>query len=644
MYINVRDGLSSKPKLIPVTSKLEEVIKNTGRDWYVSLYHYNEAHKKLLEEKGTLAGVTDTITNKLFFDFDSKDNLELARADTIETANRLVSKGFPEESINCFFTGSKGFNIEVAIDQYITPEQFGLIVDKISGDLSTFDTVVREANRIVRVSGTKHQTTGLYKIPLTAEELVDMDIEDIKKMAKKRREIETEVVIASLPEELKLLKPVEKALNQIRTELSFDIASIDMKERPKGIDEARWLLSNGFFKAGERNPAMLCLAATYHNQKFPFEVTKGILEGVAEIQSSRTGDDIFEEREINLILNQVYGSNWKGGTFTTRDPNNWLAKYAKKMGIETNKLIDNPMQITDVSAEFKHFVENYDQNLVETGIPFIDKEMPLTIGTNAAILGSPGSGKTTLALNILKNCSAKNMTTVFFSLDMHRKRMFEKVMYDVTGLTRADLYQAYKDGKGNELVSMMKMQYNNVWFYDRSGTTPADMAAYIKKVEDHTETKVKLVMIDYLERVGTEKTSDTEASKDIAQKIQDLVMDLDIACITLVQPAKHAYSAGPDSPLENMAAIKGSSYLQQSYRNIISLWRPGFNPTLGQYDKFMELAILKNDLGSLGKTVMKFDGAKGRILQMEDSDHEDYKALMYLKKTMANPDKNDGWD
>jgi hypothetical protein len=48
MYIAIRNGLNSKPELLPATSKLEEVIKLFTKDGYQSLYHYNEAHKKIL--------------------------------------------------------------------------------------------------------------------------------------------------------------------------------------------------------------------------------------------------------------------------------------------------------------------------------------------------------------------------------------------------------------------------------------------------------------------------------------------------------------------------------------------------------------------------------------------------------------------
>jgi KaiC/GvpD/RAD55 family RecA-like ATPase len=642
MYVNIRETVNSKPRLIPDTENLQNIITHTT-DWYRSLYKYTEEQKKKIEETGTVSGIRDTLTDILFFDFDSKNDIEKARTDALEVANRLLEAGFTEESIGCYFTGSKGFSLEVQIDDLLTPDQFKAITATLAGDLETFDTVVSDPNRIVRIAGTKHNKSGLYKIPLTPEELAEASLDEIKVLAKYPRVLERQLQVANFPQQLKE-SVVEKKVETISKELTFDISTIDMKARPPRIDEARWLLQNGFFRTGERNHAMLCLASTYRNLNYPQDVTRGMMLGTAKMQSERTGEHEFPEHEIELIINQVYGIHWKGGQFTTKDPTNWLAKYAIKMGIVVKDEDKGPMLITDVEEEFTDYVKNIEKNTVLTGIEFIDRKMPITLGTNVAIVGAPGSGKTTLALNILKNCSAKDMTVVFASLDMPRKRMFEKIMYDVTGLNRVELYEAFKQGRGKDLTRKMKEQYGSVWFYDKTGTKPEQIAEYVKEVEAHTGTKVRLVMIDYLERVGSDKSSDTEASKDVASKIQDLVMDLDVAAITLVQPSKAAYAGGPDTPIESMSAIKGSSYLQQSYRNILSLWRPGYDPNLTEYDKFMEFAILKNDLGELGKAIMGFDGAKGRIRNLEDFEYSEYKELMQLKRQMKSEDGNDGWN
>jgi len=110
LYQALRKTVNSKPTLIPYPSDVSSYIK-TNDDYYTSLYQYSPEHKEIYEKTGTLAGIKNTTTDKLFFDFDSKNDLELARNDTLEVANRLIKEGVPEEAITAHYTGSKGFSI-----------------------------------------------------------------------------------------------------------------------------------------------------------------------------------------------------------------------------------------------------------------------------------------------------------------------------------------------------------------------------------------------------------------------------------------------------------------------------------------------------------------------------------------------------
>jgi hypothetical protein len=529
----------------------------------------------------------------------------------------------------------------VCLNQYLSPEQFGAIVDNVSGDLRTFDPVVRDPQRIVRVVNTKHQTSGLYKIELTPEELLNLTTDEIKELAKKPRNSMSKNNPVDLPEELKNVKPSEKPVEKVASELTFDISTIDMRERPKGLDEARWLLSNGFFRTGERNSAMLCLAATYKNQNFPQEVTKGILDGVAEIQSARTGEDKFQEREIDLILKQVYGPNWKGGMFTTRDPSNWLAKYAMKMKINVHEE-SGPMTIDGIGDSFTNFVKNIEKNTIKTGIESLDKQIPITIGSNIGIVAAAGAGKTALALKILKYNSEQGIPTVFASLDMAKNRLFEKVLYNVTGLTRDELYATFKRGEGGKLIDMVKAQYGNVYFLDKSGTTIADVRNYILDVEQKIGQKVKLVMLDYFERIGSDISDATASSLKVANDIQDMVNELDVASITLCQPNKFSLGGGPDTEIKSYTSIKGSSFLYQSFRGIISLSRPFYTPETKDLDKYMIINLLKNDLGELARLKYGWSGKRGDIYELEDIELQEFNELLKQKEAMKKGESD--WD
>jgi hypothetical protein len=641
LFVNLRSGLNSKPQLISTKEDINKYITSRDRDWYISLYKYNEAHKATLEEKGSLAGIKDTTTNVLYFDFDSKDSLNKAQADAIEVANRLITRGFEEDEIGCYFTGGKGFSVEVEMTEYVNPDKFKAIVFDVAGDLPTFDGVVNDPNRIVRIANTKHQNSGLYKIPLTPDELVNLSIPEIKLLAKNPR-ANRMLKVASLPKNIKEIEVVkEKTIDQIGKELTFDISTIDMKSRPKGIDEARFLLLNGFFRGGERNHSMLCLASTLHNLNYPLEVTRGMLNGSAELQSSRTGDDVFPEREVDLIINQVYGPNWKGGQFTTRDPNNWLAQYCKKMGLNV-KEDEGPSTLDGISAGFTHYLMNIEKNTVKTGIDELDKAMPITVGSNIGVVAAAGAGKTALALKILRYNSEQGIPTVFASLDMHRNRLFEKVIYNITGFSREDVYAKFKAGKGKELTDLVKKHYGNVWFYDRSAATVEDVRNYVLQVEQTSGQKVKMVMFDYFERISSAVSDDTASSKIVAGQIQDLVNDLDVAAITLVQPNKFSLGGGPDTEIKSYTAIKGSSFLYQSFRGIISLSRPFYTPDTKEIDKYMVVNILKNDLGSQDRFEMGWVGKTGEIYTLEDHERAELKELMKLKN--ATKEEKSGWE
>lgn len=633
-YINVREGLNSKPHLVPSNDNIQKLIKNQNKDYYVSLFKYTEEHKKHLEEKGTLSGIRDTLTDRLYFDFDNKSDLDLARKDAITAAQRLIEHGIPEEAIGCYFTGSKGFNLEVNLENTITPEQFKTIVFNIASDLPTFDRVVNDPNRIVRIPNTKHQDTGLFKIELEPSELLELEIDAIKTLARTKRLLQRRCSKASLPESIEKMKPKteEKSLESIKQELTFDISSIDLKQRPKGVDESRWLLSNGFFRHGERNNSMLCLAATYKNLHYPEELTRNLLQGVAEIQSKRTGEEAFADKEIDLIINQVYGPNWKGGMFTTRDPNNWLAQYARKMGLNIKEDEEQPKTIASIAPGFVKFIQEIEKNTIKTGIESLDKTIPMTVGSNIGIVAGPGVGKTALALKILKNNSKKGIVSVFASLDMSRNRLFEKVVYNVTGMSRDDMYAAFRAGKYEDILAKIKEEYGNVWFYDKTAASMQDIKEFVKNVEQTSGEKVKLLMIDYFERVNCDIADDTAASKKVANEIQDAIIDLDVLAITLYQPNKMSLGAGPDTEIKSYTAIKGSSFIYQACRGIIGLSRPFYTPRTKDLDNYMIMNILKNDLGELDRLELGWKGKTGEIYELEDHEKDQLKGLMAMKE------------
>lgn len=644
-YVNFRKGLVSKPQLIPLDENYNPYIytDDINKDYYTSLFLYDDHHKKILEEKGTLAGIKDVSTDVLYFDFDSKEDINLARDDALALINRLKKNGVNEYSI-CF-SGKKGFSVEVYCNEYFTVDEFKATVQSLAGDLKTFDTTVSDPQRIVRLPNTKHQSAPFFKVPLSEDDLFVCHIEEIQHMAAKQNFDLYNPKYVNLPRGFKKTTPIKPVVEH--TEVVNDMSGFDLKARPTQFDEARWLINNGFFESGERSTALLCLASFYKSLGYHQEQTYRLLKGTAELQSQRTGDERFPDVELyNNIIMQVYSANWKGGIYSIHDKNSWLHKYAIKKGINLKREI-SVGKFVDIENDFLDFVKNIEQNTIKTGIREIDNEMSITTGSMLGIVGPAASGKTSLTLDILNNTSKDGVISVFASLDMYRTRIYEKLIYRITEgkMSRKQVYDLYKNGDSSNVKKKIEQEFGNVYFYDKSSPTVQDLKDYILNVEETSGQKVKLLMIDYFERVSSDMSDDTAASKRVSGELQDLMNDLNICIIILYQPNKASIGHGPDVPILNYTAIKGSGFVFQSLRNIISICRYGQHVKYQEYDKFFNINILKNDLGVLGCYDYHWDGRTGRIRQLEDNERKELDEFLKLKQlNKDNGETNNGWN
>tara|TARA_R110000803_G_scaffold79152_2_gene144668 strand:+ start:11517 stop:13502 length:1986 start_codon:yes stop_codon:yes gene_type:complete len=654
-YIRVTENGFSKARLIPEDSNLFKLIKS-DRDipWFYSTFRYNEEHKKHFEETKSVAGIRDVTANMVWWDFDAK-NVEDAKVDTITLVDRLLSDGFPTDTIKVNYSGNKGFHVVIKVDHELVPDQVQNIATKYAGDLKGFDTSLYDANQVLRIPLSKHEKSNVYCSPITLDDLRDKSAIELKEMAKTSPKEFNEAVylnyykVAELSDDLLAYEtpPIKKT----QQELTFDLSCLDGLKKPPYLDEARWYLMNGFFRGsetadiGERNHAFLCLAATFKNQGFSEQVITGLLGGVSVLQSQRTGETEFNEFDINVITKQVFSDTWKGGMFSAKDPRSWLNTYAISMGIDVNKNDGSEMEVIkmgDVKDQFIHFVKNIKDNTIVTGIDSLDKVMPMTIGSNIGLVGAAGSGKTAIALKVLNNTSKAGVVSVFASLDMTRTRIFEKLAYRVTGDSRADLYDKIINDKAGPIFDKIDKEYGNVFFYDRSSPSVEDIRKYILKVEKDTGQKVKFLMLDYFERVSSGMSDETASSKKVAGDLQDLLNDLDIAIITMCQPNKMSLGGGPDTELKSYTAIKGSSFLYQSFRGIMSISRPFYTPDLKEHDHYMIVNILKNDLGELDRLSYGWNGKRGEIRELEDIEHQELRDLLKMKEAIKEG-KDDGW-
>src|SRR5690349_13142374 len=90
-YRRITEGLNDRGTLIPSDADVYSYIKNPEKDYYLSTFKYTEEQKSLFEETGTVAGITDVTTDKLWWDFDSEFDPDAAKKNCFKLVNDLLN-------------------------------------------------------------------------------------------------------------------------------------------------------------------------------------------------------------------------------------------------------------------------------------------------------------------------------------------------------------------------------------------------------------------------------------------------------------------------------------------------------------------------------------------------------------------------
>ena len=132
----------------------------------------------------------------LFFDLDDHNNPEQARRDALGMCQLLEEKAkVPRDCLGLYFSGSKGNHIEVSwkvfgpepSPSYILQLCKRMALKAVDAGVKSPDTGIYTQGRLWRMPNSINSKKNLYKIPLTYEELRDLDAAGIAKLAKNPR-------------------------------------------------------------------------------------------------------------------------------------------------------------------------------------------------------------------------------------------------------------------------------------------------------------------------------------------------------------------------------------------------------------------------------------------------------------------------
>ncbi|MBO5726426.1 MAG: replicative DNA helicase [Clostridia bacterium] len=209
---------------------------------------------------------------------------------------------------------------------------------------------------------------------------------------------------------------------------------------------------------------------------------------------------------------------------------------------------------------------------IPTGIGELDKVTTGLHKSDLIIVGArPGMGKTSFALNIARNVAFKKKNVCFFSLEMTRDQLAQRLlsseaMIPSTKLRTGELTPEEWVRLGN---AGAELSNTNIYLDETAGITVPEMKAKLRRMK-----KVDLVIIDYLGLMHSAKRTENRVQEvqDITGSLKIMAKELKVPVIVCAQLSRGTETKGK-SHIPALSDLRESGSIEQDADIVMFLYR-----------------------------------------------------------------------
>ena len=248
---------------------------------------------------------------------------------------------------------------------------------------------------------------------------------------------------------------------------------------------------------------------------------------------------------------------------------------------------------------------------ITTGFNHLDETLDgLQNGETYVLAGSPGSGKTTLAINMMYPNLLDNKNVLFYSLEMPKKQIGRKLLSCAGGfehwVTKNDKY--VKGENKTNLDKAFAQIVNTTMTIDEGFDLTAENIDLITKKHEMRMGGVDLIIVDYLTLMNAQGESETVKASNAAKACKRIAKKFDCPVLILAQLVKNIIGKPKKSDL------KQTGQLEQDAAGIILLYT---DPDGEDAIPKVEVDVAKN---RFGETKTLFLDANFGINRMIETD------------------------
>ncbi|MFL2648126.1 MAG: replicative DNA helicase [Candidatus Actinomarinales bacterium] len=264
--------------------------------------------------------------------------------------------------------------------------------------------------------------------------------------------------------------------------------------------------------------------------------------------------------------------------------------------------------VLDGAIERIEEIENQGTGLSGLATHFTDLDSTLAglqDGNLVVIAARPSMGKTSLAINIATNVSKEKKVTAFFSLEMTKEELVQRVLFSEAKVTSGDARKGQLGPEKWSRVVEAASKVNNIplYFDDASVITVTDIRAKSRRLK--ASKGLDLIVVDYLQLMqGLSGDNRQQEIAEISRNLKNLARELKVPILALSQLNRAAEAREDKRP--RLGDLRESGAIEQDADIVMMLYRDDYYNPATERPGVAEVNIVKHRSGSTGRVDLYF--------------------------------------
>ena len=304
----------------------------------------------------------------------------------------------------------------------------------------------------------------------------------------------------------------------------------------------------------------------------------------AAYEDTDSVENIMDEAEKSIL---AVANRQNGGAFES------MKSIVMRTFERINVLYESKGGLTGISSGFK------DLDKLTSGLQKSDLIL---------VAARPSMGKTAFTLNIAAYCGLHNRKVAFFSLEMSKEQLMQRMMCSEGGIDATRLRTGQLDeGEWNKLVETAdRLSRAPIFIDDTAGITVMDLRSKARRLK--AEHGLDLIIIDYLQLMQgrASKNSDNRQQEisEISRSLKALARELDVPVIALSQLSRSVESRQVKKPM--LSDLRESGSLEQDADIVMFLYREDYYDKDTENKNITEIIVAKHRNGPVDSIQLFF--------------------------------------